>query len=116
MNSSSGIVTHGCPQIAREHAWLDTDAFGLILRCDDHAAAFLGYSAHSALGRSLLVMFLSDKPNSHNFARALIGRVVVQEGIIRPQAQRACVVRYRIERAPSASDDHPVLRWTFERL
>ena len=116
MNSSNGIVTNLCPQTAHEYVWVDTDQFGLILGCNAQAATFLGYGALSAVGRSLLVMFLSDKPGSRHFARALIGRAWVQEGIIRPQAQRARAVRYRIERAASASDDRPVLRWTFECL
>ena len=75
-----------------------------------------GYGALSAIGRSLLLMFLSDKRGSRHFARALIGRALVQEGIIRPQAERARAVRDRIERAPSASDDRPVLRRSFEWL
>jgi PAS domain-containing protein len=116
MNSSNGIVTNVCSQTAHEHAWVDTDQFGLILGCNDQAATFLGYGSLSAVSRSLLLMFLSDKPCSRHFARALIGRALVQEGIIRPQAERARAVRYCIERAPSASDDRPVLRWRFEWL
>ena len=42
MNSSNGIVTNVCPQTAHEHAWVDTDQFGLILGCNAQAATFLG--------------------------------------------------------------------------
>jgi hypothetical protein len=96
---------------AEQEFWVETDQFGLIINCSEEALPFLGYTAGNIRGRSLLLMFLGDRPGPYQFGRVMSGHPIEREGSIRARDEQAGGVRYRIELAPHALDDRPVFHW-----
>ena len=103
------------PGDADNSIWIDTDHYGLILDCSEPALVLIGHSMKSARGRSLLLMFVGDRPGAYQFGRAMSGHAVSGGVSIRPHDQPAVHVRYRIARAGRSSEERPILRWTLEQ-
>jgi PAS domain-containing protein len=97
----------------RNEFWIETTALGDIVAWSDSGPASLGYSARTLGGRSLIVMFVQNRPQPSMLAPALMGHPIEREGRLRPKDRRAVDVVYRIERVDDSRDGQPVLRWTF---
>jgi hypothetical protein len=110
-----GHLTVEDPDAAHD-LWIETDQYGLILGCGETAPQFLGYTAGGIRGRSLLLMFLGDRPGPYQFGRVMSGHPIEREGVIRPQDDRARTIKYRIQLAPHSFDDRPVFRWSLRPL
>ena len=94
--------------------WFETDRFGVIVNFAPDALMLIGYSARTARGRPLPVMFSKGRPQFSDLEHAWRGYPVERDGTILPRDRAGVRVRYRIELTTAA--DELALRWTVGRL
>jgi hypothetical protein len=93
--------------------WIDTTLDGEIVGWSENGPPALGFSSRHLAGRSLITMFICDRPSPSTLDHVVLGHPVERSGQFRPKDRRAVPITYRIERVSDSRDGQPVLRWTF---
>jgi CheY-like chemotaxis protein len=102
---------------SQETIWIHTDGAGSIVDISTSAAAFLSLSPRGALGRNLLLFFVSDRMRLlKELERAADGLVVDMVAKVRPRDRRLRAVRIDVTTLENRADGRRLLQWLLDPL
>jgi len=108
--SGAGAARGG--RTGRGMNWITTDEVGYIVALSEAAAELLNLSPRGALGRSLPLFFIEDRPKLIALVlQAAAGRSIGQLNTLRPRERRTVKVRLDVSWLPHDHGDRVQLHW-----